>query len=59
MEVKAFLDSSIISNAYQNFSYEAAPIHWKVFFATAKFQLIDLFIFLTYIMQKVLKKRKV
>lgn len=57
-EVKKFLGSNMIRLAYQNFSFISTSIHWKVFFLATKYQLVDLFIFMTWIMRKILDRRK-
>lgn len=57
-ECRSFLSSPEVIASYIKFDYSSCPIHWKLFFYSAKHRCVDLFILLTWIMRRILDLRK-
>ena len=58
-ECKSFLSQPSMHTALAKLDYSVCPLHWKLFFNSAKYQKIWLFIILTKAMRLLLKRRKV
>lgn len=57
-EIKAFLYDSVYVEAFKSFDFTYLPIHWKVFFALAKYKNVFGFYVITRIMRWLMNRKK-
>lgn len=57
-ECKIFLKDEMLKKAFENFDYSNCAIHWRIFFDSAKYQKINLFIIISWAMRRILDIRK-
>lgn len=57
-ECRVFLNKPIYKMAFDKTDYSVCPLYWKLFFISAKHKNVDIFIFMTKVMRKLLEKRK-
>lgn len=57
-ECRNFLNDDVLQESFKHFDYHQCPLHWRLFFTSAKRKWTDLFVLLTWCMRRILDLRK-
>ena len=57
-EMRGYLNSEVLKKAFAGFDYSNCPVHWRLFFFSAKKRYIHLYYFMRWSMTKILNYRK-